>query len=804
MTPATHIWNTAILLVLLGVPFFASAQTATPNQIPGLEQRLALAEAASEKAALCNELSAAWQKKDIAQAVRYAEQANAFARAADDKREWMKSLHLLGDVAVRQNNPSKASEWYQEALELALATNDAEMEGRALHNTGKLAQTLGKQEDALAYYEKAYHIRERIGDKQGLSATTQNLGVLFSARSDYEKSNFYYKKAVQLKEEIGDLAGVATVQANLANNCFFLGRFSEAELLLRACINTQTALGNKRGMAQAYQTLGSVCSRTGQNDAAIDAFLKAKTLYQELGDVGNTAGALNNLGHFYIDRAAYVPAQETLLEALRVAESVHEGGELMYLIHLGLGRIKGYQSLFEEELAWYAKALPYARNDLGRAGLLAVMSAAYIGDLQFEKGLTVALEGAELARKNGFHDKEADCLSQAASALLNLKRTDEAVQTIDQAIAQAKKINYQALLPAAMVVRSRIAAQKERDNQVVLAHAREALKTAQKIDSPLEVAHALEELAEAYRRLERTDLALEALKKAQQLRDSIYSREKVRDLAVQEKDYEFAKERAAIELEQTRAAAAAADALRLQRQQRNNWILALSALLLGSSGYFLFWRNRQRNRVRLQEAETRQRIARDLHDEMGSTLSSISILSEAALRNMPAGADHTPYMTIGERARQVMEAMSDIVWSVNPHNDTMANVVQRMKAFSIDVLEAQGIALHFKADESIGNLNLPMEQRKDFYLLFKEALNNAAKYSNAGDVWVNVQTRDGGLVLEVRDNGRGFDPAAVKQGNGLRNIEQRAERMGGTVRLESVSNVGTTLVFDLQKHAIKS
>ncbi|NUO00303.1 MAG: tetratricopeptide repeat protein [Saprospiraceae bacterium] len=770
----------------IGFSFAIHAQSATPNQIPELEQKLAATTNPAEKAALCNELSYAWQRKDLEKGVQYAEDARTLAEAAGEKRELMKALNLLGDAAIRQRNLEQAGKYYQEALELAQKTENAEMEGRALHNKGKLAQTMGQPEEALVFYEQAYQIRERINDQQGLSSTTQNLGVLYTARADYEKSIFYYQKALQLKEASGDRAGAATVQANLANNYTFLGRFSDAELLLRAAIETNTALDNKRGLAQAYMNLSTVLSRLGQQQAAIEALVIAKTLFLALDDKGNVIGVLNNLGQIYTEQAQYAKAQEVLLEALKTVEGVPANGELMYLINMGLGRIKGYQSLFKEELSYYAKAIAYAGNDLERTTMLQAIAAAQIGDLQFEKGLATALEGAALAREKGFRDREADCLNQAASALLNLNRLKEALKNIDAAIALGKKTGYQVFIPAALVTRSRIVSKMNGDKEAILASAMAALKSAQKLENPLEEVHAWEELSEAYRKLNETDKALEALKKAQLLRDSIFSKQEIRTLAVQEKDYEFDKERAEQELEQQRAAVAAEAALTRQRQQRNAWIIGLSLLLFGGFGYFLYWRNRQQTRAQLREAETRQRIARDLHDDVGSTLSSISILSAASGQT-----------SLGEKARQAMESMDDVVWSVNPANDSMENVLQRMKEFSVELFESQGIALHFQADEAVKTLNLPMEQRKDFYLLFKEAANNAAKYSGASEVWVLVQSDNGGLRLEVRDNGRGFDPATVKQGNGLWNMQRRAERMGGQLALESRVGEGTRMLLAL-------
>ena len=206
---------------------------------------------------------------------------------------------------------------------------------------------------------------------------------------------------------------------------------------------------------------------------------------------------------------------------------------------------------------------------------------------------------------------------------------------------------------------------------------------------------------------------------------------------------------------------------------------------------------RYRELQRLQQVKLRLRIARDLHDEMGSTLSSISILSEAALHHLQADLDRVRIRAIGERARQVMDAMSDIVWSVNPGNDSMPNVLERMEEFALEILESQGIALHFEATETVKTLKLPMEKRKDFYLLFKEAINNAAKYSCASDVWVSLKAENGRLSMEVRDNGRGFGHGQVNPGNGLWNMQHRAEKLGGKLLLESEERKGTRIWLEL-------
>ncbi len=189
----------------------------------------------------------------------------------------------------------------------------------------------------------------------------------------------------------------------------------------------------------------------------------------------------------------------------------------------------------------------------------------------------------------------------------------------------------------------------------------------------------------------------------------------------------------------------------------------------------------------------REEIARDLHDEMGSTLSSISILSESVLRGVQVDSNMKQLETISERAREVMNTMGDIVWSVNLNNDEMASLVLRMREFAVETLEAKDINLYFEITESLQSLKAPVELHKDFYLFFKEAINNAAKYAQAKEVWVKITEQNQEIKLEIRDNGRGFDTQQVRLGNGLQNMQERAQRLKGKFILETKEGQGTSI-----------
>ena len=192
----------------------------------------------------------------------------------------------------------------------------------------------------------------------------------------------------------------------------------------------------------------------------------------------------------------------------------------------------------------------------------------------------------------------------------------------------------------------------------------------------------------------------------------------------------------------------------------------------------------------------RQRIARDLHDDVGSTLSSISILSESYLRSGHMEGDKSRFGDLGDKARTALESISDIVWSVNPDNDSIEKLLARMSAFASEMLENAGAELLFQVGENIESMALPMEKRKDFYLIFKEAVHNCAKYAKAKLIEIHLEVNNNALILNIKDDGIGFDAQHVHQGmggNGLKNMQRRTAAIGGTLSIQSNPGEGVTL-----------
>ncbi len=207
---------------------------------------------------------------------------------------------------------------------------------------------------------------------------------------------------------------------------------------------------------------------------------------------------------------------------------------------------------------------------------------------------------------------------------------------------------------------------------------------------------------------------------------------------------------------------------------------------------------RKANEERLVELEqVRKRIATDLHDDIGSTLTRISLLSEVAQRRERSieTSDVGSLATIAGLSRELVDSMSDIVWAINPERDHLGDLTQRMRHFASDVFAARGIEFHFRFPDSERDIRLGANFRRELFLIFKEAVSNTARHSECTETEI-VFTVDHGVVrMNFRDNGRGFDMLSKSDGHGLASMKARAQGLGGRLEVVSDERRGTTLDF---------
>lgn len=233
------------------------------------------------------------------------------------------------------------------------------------------------------------------------------------------------------------------------------------------------------------------------------------------------------------------------------------------------------------------------------------------------------------------------------------------------------------------------------------------------------------------------------------------------------------------------------------------WFYLLVALGIAGCGYGAHRvRLRLARRFQLLEQQLavereRARIARDIHDDLGASLTQISLVTELARRKLenthPVQAE---VRTLANAAAQANQSVDEIVWAVNPQNDTLRSLLAYLRNFTAEFLEAAGIVHRLSWPEDIPALPVSAEIRHHIFLVTKEALNNAVQHARASAVSVRVELADHRLRVEIGDDGQGFDSRKPGPGgNGLTNMRQRIERLGGQFNLHTATGAGTRVEF---------
>ena len=234
-------------------------------------------------------------------------------------------------------------------------------------------------------------------------------------------------------------------------------------------------------------------------------------------------------------------------------------------------------------------------------------------------------------------------------------------------------------------------------------------------------------------------------------------------------------------------------------------LTVIAAIALVAGIVLFITRRRMRRKLeilhRQQEIEReRTRIAKDIHDHLGANLTRISLLSQSAHGELGNPIQAAAQLDrIYDTSRELTRSMDEIVWAVNPQHDTLDSLASYLGNFAQEYLVSLNIRCRLDVPLHLPHWPITAEMRHNVFLAFKEALHNIVKHSAAHEVSVSLATDENGFTLAVRDNGRGFDPATVStrpgRGNGLKNMQQRLQEIGGRCEIQSTPGDGAEIIF---------
>ncbi|HTS65394.1 MAG TPA: two-component regulator propeller domain-containing protein [Candidatus Acidoferrales bacterium] len=226
------------------------------------------------------------------------------------------------------------------------------------------------------------------------------------------------------------------------------------------------------------------------------------------------------------------------------------------------------------------------------------------------------------------------------------------------------------------------------------------------------------------------------------------------------------------------------------------WAFSLYGVL---AAFAIFTAHRYRVRQALEAEHLRARLTSDFHDEIGSGLARIAILSELARDRLshPESAAQ-PLSRVAEISRELLDSLSELLWSMDPRIDRVEDLANRMRTFANEMLESRSIQLEFRGADQLEHRRIHFETRREVYLIFREAIHNIVRHAACDKVTVDLALRDSRLFLSIADNGRGLNAASDSQGRGLDNMRCRAVALGGRIAWQCDSGTTVTLEVPLR------
>lgn len=240
--------------------------------------------------------------------------------------------------------------------------------------------------------------------------------------------------------------------------------------------------------------------------------------------------------------------------------------------------------------------------------------------------------------------------------------------------------------------------------------------------------------------------------------------------------------------------------LLVKKPIQNQWwfspLLTFCLLLIPFTVTYFIALNRSRRNLKVEMV--RNQIASDLHDDVGVNLSAIKNFTEILKMRTSSSLEKKQLnliQKIENYSDETLNKLQDTVWAINPMNDSVEELIDKMKNMSLAVLSSKNIQLHFHNNyQETAQLHFDMQQRHNLFMVFKESIHNVVKHSQASQTVVNISNQDKYLAIQVKDNGIGFDKKRLAtNGNGLRNFQQRAESNYMEIEIQSTEGLGTTI-----------
>ncbi|WP_159447485.1 tetratricopeptide repeat-containing sensor histidine kinase [Moheibacter sediminis] len=596
------------------------------------------------------------------------------------------------------------------------------------------------------YLNEALRIAGKPPIKSSITAEIYyTLGSVKEKNNEYASALDYYQKSVQMYEKENEPESAGLVYVNISNVYFYMGEIAQSIQYSHKAIQSRKRAKDYENLCVQLSNLARIYNKINQMDSAIYYYKESNRFAQNSKKPETKFISL-------VDLAMAYHAQKDRPNALKyMEEAIEYGKEInrhqLYRYTRVAGMFAGYTGDEEKMNRYYEESYQKALEAKDNGAV-----RDWYGSLNFYYKNVKNDPATAYGYLENFHAYKDSILNETSKKNfheLEVKYETEKKEAEIERLAIDSKIKNLEIEKKNALIRGNLieAEQKQREIEILV-------KTKEINDLKISQQNEFLKMNQA----------------------QIHSLEQQKKIAYQENEL---KER------------------KIQNQNLTRNLGIASFLIVLISIAFLVNRILLKKKIEQKNLiiKERNRISSELHDEVGSTLTAINLISHSAIKDLNLEESKTKVQIekIKENTQNVMENISDIVWSMNPDNDNFRQIIVRMKEFTVNILENNKIDYQFEIDDSLNEVKFSPEKRRDFYLIFKEALNNLSKYSQADFAKISIMKNPHEIHMKIKDNGVGFDLSTVKLGNGLKNMKMRTENQKG--KFEISSNKSGTQIY---------
>ncbi len=730
------------------------------SEIESLKSKLTQTKKEIDKINLLNQISAIYYASDSANTFLFADQAISKAKTINFKRGVAEALENKASYFIARSKPLPAQPFVKEAAtiwqslkdELGIATN--------LHKQGQICLLLSEYDNAISLLKKAEVLFLKYNNTHGEQVVYHTSGLVYDLKGEKQTAAEYFIKSLNLQEKNHDDKEIYSTQNNLGKMLFDLKNYDESKKYYNQSLEISLSKNDLRNAGITQLNLANIYITQTDYPKAIQLLEKALQNFEKINFKRGIQSCYNNLGALNIRIVQYDTAISYLKKALTVAkENQTQIG--VALVEQNIGYTYALQKNYTESLVWFKNAEKTAN--------------IYNTD---------TYTFGEIFNHRSFLDSSMGNYESALNYrtkywVLNEKTLNE--KTIKQTAELQTKYETD-----------------RKDLKISLFNKSDSIKS-------LEIVNQQLALNISNVQIEKQNLALSNAQLELSSKNEIILQNQLDSVKNGEKISNLNKEAIIQKLELSNQTLAA--------NRKNTFLLVagVAAALLSLLGFSFYRRTQLQKQANLQKEifdqreqatknilnkqEMRRQIAFDLHDEIGSSLSSISLLNErikSVVNTNPTEAQSL-LERVSTNVRSSIENTQTIIWAIDSRYDKLNDLINQMKEFAGSLGDIQKFDWKMPNEKTLKSIELSPDLKKNLYLIFKEGINNGVKYAKSDTISIQLEIENKDLILRIYDFGKGFERNLLSKTLGLSSIENRAKILGGEAQIKSVLNKGTSI-----------